>query len=262
MNNIQEAARPTLERVPGSPPELDEQTLDALAGEIYPGVFRGKPWNEAWQCPEGEFFGLDMQRGDPCPSCGGLLTEAYPLSETRERIVKELARPDAALWLVRRPEGALAGFSWAFSYECPVEFAAEKYKTPEMQAAIVRALGGCGITARFFYLSESGIDPDSGMRGYGMSNDMHTVRLAEAQRLGLPAVQRTSVSGPMYRTSSRFMRQISGPIGAYEQGVQQITVTDEMAGPLDTERRDRALFVWLTSEAETPNSSTNQKSTI
>lgn len=262
MSNMQEINRPTLERVPGNPPDLDPQMLEDLAGEIYPGVFRGEPWNEAWRCPEGEFFGLDKQCGDACPNCGGPLTEAYPREETREYVTQELARPDAALWLLRTPQGKLAGFSWAFSYESPEEFANEKYRTPEMRATIVRALGGCGITGRFFYLSESGIDPNSDMRGFGMSNEMHAVRLAEAQRLGLPAVQRTSAGGPMYRTSSKFMQQISGPIGVYEKGVRRIIVTDEMAGPVDTEREDRALFVRLPDEAEVANSSTNLKSTI
>lgn len=204
-----------LEQIPGDPRELPAPDLEALS-KLYARVFAGEPWNEYTVCPiSGAFFGTNTRPEDSCPEaeCGATLQPAYPLEQTKDYIAGELARPDAALLLLRdqEREGKLVGFSWGFSYDSPEAFAAAKYKTPAMQTAIGQLLRGLELgTSGLWYLSESGIENDSRYRGKGISREFHTRRLEIARSLGLDAVQRTSAYGNMYRTSKRTMAQIMG----------------------------------------------------
>lgn len=207
--------RLSLEQIPGNPPGLPEAELEALS-KLYSRVFAGEPWNEYTVCPtSGAFFGIDTKPKDNCPEadCGANLQPAYPLEQTKHYIIGELARPDAALLLLRDQErdGRLVGFSWGFSYDNPETFATTKYKTPAMQVAVGGLLRGLKLGANgLWYLSESGIENDSRYRGKGISREFHARRLEIARMLGLDAIQRTSAYGNMYRTSKRTMIQIMG----------------------------------------------------
>lgn len=236
----------TLERVAGSPPDLNRPDLVALAG-LYARVFAGEPWNENTVCPSsGAFFGLETRLGDVCPEgCGALLAPAYPLGPTTRYIQEELSRPDAALLLLRdrSREDALVGFSWGFSYDSPESLATAKYKTPPMQVAISGLLRQLGLgTNGLWYLSESGIENDPCYRGKGISREFHTRRLAIARSLGLDAIQRTSAFGNMYRTSKRTMTQIMG-METTPDASGTLRPTGVVVGNVpDTEIEGRVLF--------------------
>jgi hypothetical protein len=239
--------KPSLERVPGSPPTLSETDLRTLS-ETYADVFAGEPWNEYTRClQENTFYGRETAPGDSCAGCGAALTLAYPLDETIGNIRTELSRPDTAAWLLFGPAPAreLGGFSWGFTYESPEAFVAAKYNTPAMRKAVVRALAEQGVTGPFYYLSESGIVDRSDLRGQGLSREFHGRRIECAVDLGLVAVQRTLCTGPMYRTSLRCgMRQIMGPEAVFETGVRRIVKTGRVVNDLvDSELADRVLFV-------------------
>jgi GNAT superfamily N-acetyltransferase len=237
----------SLERVPGSPPLLREPELQALSS-TYAEVFAGEPWNEWTRCPDEDvFFGKETNPGDSCSSCNVPLAPAYPLQETMEYIHKELQRPEAAAWILfgRAPERAMSGFSWGFAYQSPEEFAAEKYRTAEMQERVGRALRLQGVTGGFYYLSESGIVDRPDLRGQGISREFHTRRLERAAELGLPAVQRTLSTGPMYRTSQRSgMIQVMGPEAIVDTAARRITPTGRVINDIaDSELANRVLFV-------------------
>jgi hypothetical protein len=233
-----------LERIPGVPPIPAYADLRQTAG-TYAEAFAGPPWNEYVRCPvDGAYFGKDFALGEPCPDDAVPLELAYPLEETTEYISRELCRPDAALFLLRNSVNQVRGFSWGFAYDSPEQFAAEKYKTPGMQQTVARLLGGVGIAGKFYYLSESGLADDPAVRGRGLSREFHRLRLEVAANLGLPAVQRTSSNGPMYRTSRRFMRQIMGPEAEADPVTSKLAPTGRVVGGyLDTENEQRTLFI-------------------
>lgn len=81
----------SLRRIDGEPPTPTYEELGAMAS-VYADAFAGMPWNEYTQCnEEGIFFGRETNPGDRCSSCGQAeLVQAYPESETREYIAKEL----------------------------------------------------------------------------------------------------------------------------------------------------------------------------
>lgn len=237
-----------LERALGNPSNLAEPELESLA-RLYARVFAGAPWNEYTVCPtSGTFFGVDAQPESMCPEaeCATALHLAYPLGRTKDYIAGELARPDAALLLLRDQScaGALVGFSWGFSYDDPETFAAAKYRTSEMQAAIGGLLRQLNLGSNgLWYLSESGIEDDPRYRGKGVSREFHIRRLATARSLGLDAVQRTSAYGNMYRTSKRTMTQIMGVETAPDNKTRQLTPTGVVTNNLlDTEIEGRVLF--------------------
>lgn len=207
--------RLSLKRTSGNPPDLPESDLESLA-KLYARVFAGEPWNEYTVCPtNGTFFGTDTKPEDNCPEadCGATLQPAYPLEQTKDYIIGELARSDAALLLLRDEErdSELVGFSWGFSYDSPEALATAKYKTPAMQVAIGGLLRRLELGANgLWYLSESGIENNPRYRGKGISREFHALRLEIARSLGLDAIQRTSAYGNMYRTSKRTMAQVMG----------------------------------------------------
>lgn len=240
--------RLSLRQVEGAPPDLKSSELTELAG-LYARVFAGPPWNEYTACPvDGTFFSKTTQPGQSCPddTCDAKLEPAYPLETTKGYISRELERPDAALWLLRdEDEGTIAGFSWGFAYDSPEAFAQDKYKTTAMQlttSALLRRLG-LGRNG-LWYLSESGIEDDPRYRGRGLSREFHTRRLEVAQQLGVEALQRTSASGPMYRTSRRSMEQIMGPEAVVDANTGRLVVTGKLVNDLaDRENPERVLFV-------------------
>lgn len=237
----------SLERVPGIPPEISQTDLESLAS-LYGRVFAGEPWREYTRCSlSSVFFGTETQPGEFCPEedCEATLELAYPLAQTAEYITGELARPDAALLLLRDQarNDELVGFTWGFAYQNPEEFAMSKYKTLEMQVAVSGLMSRLALGANgLWYLSESGIDNDPRYRGRGMSREFHTRRLEIARALGLDAVQRTTAYGNMYRTSRRTMTQIMGTeTKPDEEG--QLRATGLMVnGVADTELEGRVLF--------------------
>lgn len=232
-----------VEKIPGEPPSLENPLLEELTN-VYADVFAGPPWNEYTQCStQGTFYGKETKPGENCSCCNMQLALAYPFLETKEYITKELQRPDATLVLLRNGKD-IAGFSWGFSYENPEAFAQEKYKTVEMQNTIKDLLIQQGIEGKFYYLSESGIKDDPQLRGRGISNQFHSLRLAEAKKLGIPALQRTSCEGPMYRTSSKYMQQIMGPEVRVDTIARSFTRTGTIVNNcLDKEIEPRVLFV-------------------
>lgn len=137
------------------------------------------------------------------------------------------------------------GFTWGFSYSGPEEFAVDKYRTPELQERIINVLGKSGVTSAFYYLSESAIRDSPQLRGKGVSLQFHEVRLALASEKGMPAVQRTSSAGPMYRTSQKSgMTQISGPEVVVDTVNKVFNRTGNYVNnEIDTELEPRVLFV-------------------
>lgn len=239
-----------LERIPGTPPQVDEQTLEALA-LLYARVFAEAPWREYTTCSsEGVHFGTETQSGNSCPNsgCSGTLVVAHPPGETATHISQELGRPDAALFVLRdNNEGRIVGFSWGFSYSAPEEFAEAKYRRLEMIVAISGLLRHLGAGEDgLWYLSESGIEDNPSYRGRGWSRVFHTERLAVAQSLGLDAIQRTNCDAVMYRTSGRTMTQVMGPEAVVDPTGQQLVRTGKLVNNLvDTEDPSRVLFVKL-----------------
>jgi GNAT superfamily N-acetyltransferase len=239
----------SLERVPGSPPELQDSDIEPFA-ELYADVFADEPWNEHTVCPvSGVYFGTDTAPGNNCPETGcedTVLQPAYPLEWTKGYIAEELGRPNAALLLLRDQEqdGRLVGFSWGFSYDSPESFANAKYKTPAMRVAIGGLLRQLDLgTNGLWYLSESGVKDDPRYRGKGISRKFHDQRLAIAQSLGLDAIQRTSANGPMYRTSRRTMEQIMGVETAPDTESKKLLPTGTIVNGLaDSEMDGRVLF--------------------
>ncbi|HEV2402625.1 MAG TPA: hypothetical protein VGS08_00300 [Candidatus Saccharimonadales bacterium] len=238
----------SLEQVPGNPPELAGPNLESLA-KLYARVFAGDPWNEYTVCSStGMFYGTDTEPDGICPEpdCGTRLQLAYPLEQTEEHISQELARPDAALLLLRDQErdGELVGFSWGFSYDSPEALAVAKYKMPAMQLAISGLLRRLDLgTNGIWYLSESGIENDPRYRGKGLGRAFHTRRLAIARSLGLDAIQRTSAYGNMYRTSKRTMTQIMGVETEPDPDSGKLRPTGVVVNGLeDSEIEGRALF--------------------
>ncbi len=245
------SAELSLQRV-SNPSALDRRQQIELA-ILYAGIFAGGPWREFTRCSNHPgFFGPETQVGDPCPesSCEGVLGRAYPVRETARYVEAELNRPGAALWLLRNggEQGQLVGFSWAFSYPSPEAFAEDKYATPEMQTAVSGLLRAIGVGADgLYYLSESGILDDPRYRGQGISKEFHRARLEVAGNLGVVAVQRTSSEGPMYRTSSRYMGQIMGPVMEVDAATGLLRPTGEIRnGVTDTENPARVLFASVT----------------
>lgn len=229
--------------------------MEALA-LLYARVFAEDPWREYTTCPgEGVHFGTETHPGDPCPhsGCKSILISAHPPGETATHISRELARPNSALFLLcddddeEEEEGKIVGFSWGFSYSTPEEFAAAKYRKPEMIAAVSRLLRHRGAGANgLWYLSESGIEKSPRYRGQGWSRIFHTERLAVAQSLGLDAIQRTNCDAVMYRTSERTMTQIMGPEAVVDPTSQQLVKTGKIVNDLiDTEDSSRVLFIKL-----------------
>jgi len=246
--------RLTLEQVSGNQSELPECELESLAG-LYARVFAGEPWNEHTVCPtSGAFFGTDTRPDDACPevNCGASLQPAYPLEQTKDYILGELALPDAALLLLRDQDrdDELVGFSWGFSYSNPEALATAKYKTPAMQLAIGGLLRQLNLGANgLWYLSESGIENDSRYRGKGISREFHTRRLEIARSPGLDAIQRTSAYGNMYRTSKRTMTQIMGTETAPDPASGELQPTGIIVNKLkDDEVKGRVLFMKTSSE--------------
>lgn len=238
----------SLERTPGNPSELPESDLESLA-KLYARVFAGEPWNEYTVCPtSGTFFGTDTKPEDTCQEagCGAKLQLAYPLEQTKSYIAGELARPNAALLLLRDEGlgGELVGFSWGFSYDSPEALATAKYKTPAMQVAIGGLLRQLKLGANgLWYLSESGIEDDPRYRGRGISREFHTRRLNIARSLGLDAIQRTSAYGNMYRTSKRTMTQIMGTVNEPDATTGKLRPTGQVVNGLeDSELSGRVLF--------------------
>ncbi|MBX6333852.1 hypothetical protein IRY61_00720 [Candidatus Saccharibacteria bacterium] len=241
-------AQPTLEsieRVPGSPPQLSEGDLYDIAA-TYADAFAGEPWNEFTRCSgDGRFYGKDTTSGQPCPDGdGGVLELAYPRKETADYIARELTRPDVSLFLLRKM-GGIAGFGWGFSYASPEAFAKDKYRTPEMKQTVVSLLGRSGITGKFYYLSEVGLADDPNIRGRGLSRGFLAGWLQVARELQLPALLRTSCSGPMYRTSQAAgMKQIMGPEVVVDTKTRAFIPTGRIInGVSDTENSQRVLFV-------------------
>jgi hypothetical protein len=236
-----------LEKISGSPPNLDQSELNELA-LLYAKVFAGEPWNEFTYCPkEKKYFGETTQEGQACPepNCGAVLGLAYPTFETAEYIAKELTRPNAALFLLLgRDDDRVRGFSWGFSYSDSEEFANDKYKTPEMRIAINGLLRNLDIgTNGLWYLSESGIEDDPRYRGQGWSNIFHARRLEVASSLNLDAIQRTNCLGNMYRTSVRTMLQIMGPQTVPDPLTRELKPAGIIVnGVVDMENSDRVLF--------------------
>lgn len=237
-----------LERIRGKPSSVTRDDLEIIA-TLYARAFAGRPWCEYTVCSvEGLFFGRDTNPGDRCstPGCIGTLVLAYPLEQTIEYIRQELERPLSALFLLRdQDDGKIVGFSWGFSYPTVASFVADKYKTPEMRAAIGGLLQRLSIgQSGLWYLSESGIEDDPRYRGQGWSGKFHRERLIVANAHGLDAIQRTSCDGPMYFTSRRLMTQIMGPESATAEGIKSIYRTGEIVnGIVDLEMPSRALFV-------------------
>lgn len=232
-------------RVESEPPTPTPDELQVMAS-VYADAFAGEPWNEYTKCPsEGEYFGNETNPGTQCASCGECkLVEAYPNEETQTYITKELSRPDSSLFLLRSNE-EVVGFTWGFSYGNPEEFAVEKYRTPEMQEKVVNILGKNGVSSAFYYLSESAILNNPELRGRGISLLFHKVRLGIAAEKAMPAVQRTSAEGPMYRTSqSSGMTQIMGPEVVVDTKKRTFTRTGRYVNNVvDTEIEPRVLFV-------------------
>lgn len=234
-----------LRRLTGEPPEPTTDELGAMAA-VYADAFAGSPWHEYTKCVgEDKFFGRETQLGDLCSSCGEeALIEAYPDGETRKYITKELTRPDSSLFLLRHDDDVV-GFTWGFSYSSAEEFAQEKYGTLEMQERVAHTLGRNGIDSAFYYLSESAILDKPSLRGRGISLLFHQVRLEVAREKGLPAVQRTSAEGPMYRTSQKSgMTQVSGPEVVVDTMKKTFTRTGKYVdNEIDAEMEPRVLFV-------------------
>ena len=234
----------SLTRVEGDIPTPTKQELTDMAG-VYADAFAGAPWNEYTQCPSsGDFYGRDTQPNKLCECGEAELVLAYPSPQTEDYITGELARPDSSLFLLKNEED-IVGFTWGFSYEHPEQFAKEKYQTSEMQEKVVRSLGCYGIDSTFYYLSESAILDDPRLRGRGISLQFHQVRLQVAKENALPAVQRTSSEGPMYRTSLKSgMTQIMGPEVIVDTQAQKFNRTGRIVNNIiDTEMEPRVLFV-------------------
>ncbi len=233
-----------LTRVEGDHPTPSEVELGQMA-EVYANAFAGTPWHEYTQCPvDGEFFGRETQPGQICSRDGAALELAYPQEDTEKYITAELMRPDSSLFLLKDID-RLVGFTWGFSYDTPEQFAEEKYKTAEMQENVVRSLARYGVTSAFYYLSESAILDDPSLRGRGISLRFHEARLAVAEENALPAVQRTSSEGPMYRTSLKSgMTQIMGPEVIVDTRARTFQRTGNIVhDEIDTEMEPRVLFV-------------------
>lgn len=230
-----------IERVKDDLRAIDSSSLLQIAA-VYADAFKWDEWNEWTKCPvDNRFFGANTSPGEPSTCCNEPLQLAYPAAETVEYIRRELARPEASLFLLRDDE-QIAGFSWAFMYASPAALAAEKYRTHQMRQRVVSALAGVGITGSLYYLSETGILKDPRYRGKGVSNDFYQLRLERARALGLPAVQRTTVNSPMYMTArSAGMTQLIGPIA--ERRENSLVPTDKFAGEIqDSEVSPRVLF--------------------
>lgn len=232
----------TLRRIEGQPPRPVSDELTEMA-EVYADAFAGPPWNEYTKCPsDNAFYGRETEVGEPCPDDNVPLELAYPQEATEEYIINELDRRQASLFLLESDK-EIAGFSWGFAYENPEQFATEKYRTPEMQEKITRLLGEQGIKGAFYYLSESAIRDNPKYRGRGISSQFHIARLEVAAEYELPAIQRTSSKGPMYRTSSKYMRQIMGPEMTVDTKARTFTSTGCIVnGVEDTEMEGRVLF--------------------
>lgn len=234
----------SLRRIDGTPPEPCLEELIDMAS-VYADAFAGSPWNEHTKCPaEGVFFGKETKSGEMCLNCEEAeLVQAYPSNETQQYIKKELARPDSSLFLLEANKH-IVGFTWGFAYDNPEQFAEEKYDTKEMQTNIINILGKYGIQSSFYYLSESAILDKPDLRGKGVSLQFHKVRLEVASEKGLPAIQRTSAVGPMYRTSQKSgMTQISGPEVIVDTRNRTFTRTGSyINNQVDIENEPRVLF--------------------
>lgn len=190
----------------------NDQTAEETAG-VYARVFAGEPWNENTICPRGnEAYGLETQAGQPCPNprCGGILREFYPREETMAYIRKEGTREDA-LVLVARCRERVVGFSWAYTYVSPEEFAAQKYQPSRpMQEQVTELLRNQGATGRFYYFSETGILPE--YRGNGLTDDFYRARLLVADQKSLTTLVRTNWQSPIIVVARRFgFSQLMGP---------------------------------------------------
>lgn len=207
-----------IRQIEGTPPQFVGDELARLA-TTYANVFAGEPWREVSRCEDG--FSPEPA-GSRCEVCGEVRADAYPLEEQMQTITGELARPNAACFVLEdEQDQAFIGFSWGFCYENVDEFLAQKYEGSgreyeQLRDDACRVLGRYGIGAeRFYYLSETGIIDDPRYRGRGISKEFVQRRVTVATGLGLDIVQRTSIESPMFRTmkSSGFTQVMGQNIG-------------------------------------------------
>lgn len=220
----------------------DLQTELANIAGLYADVFSGPPWNEFTLCPNDKtFFGKETKPGDLCRKCNKELIPAYPLDKTQNYILKEYLRPNGIV-LIAKNGNEMVGFAWGFSYEKPLEFASEKYRTEDMQQKVISVLENNGIDKKFFYFSEAGVVEN--FRGYGLSNQLSRLLFEQGEKLKYPVVMRTNCCSPMVKIANNFeMKLVYGPITKVNTEKKEFVKTGDVINFLDTENEERVLFV-------------------
>lgn len=217
--------------------------IDQVAG-LYADVFAGPPWNEATKCvTTGSFYGPDTQAGAPCPDCSTPLAEAYPRDETTEYILDEMGKANP-IGLLAFVNSELAGFSWGYQ-TTPDKLAESKWKTPKMQKTVKDLLAKYGVSDKFFYGSETGIDPQ--FRGKGLGKQLVESRLWRILSTGENYVLiRTNIDSPMYGICkyTKGFEQILGPVADRPLFSKKWQKKYKYINAIDEENVDRALFLY------------------
>lgn len=165
---------------------LSNQSDLLPVARLYAQVFAGWPWFEVSLGPGCGEFRPD-QPGLLCPCGCGILTPAYPPTETVAYIVKEITRP-LAVALLAILDNRPVGFAWGFQMSGK-QFTKDKYKKPASRPQVLRAVRD----QTYFYISEVGVDPLS--QGNGLGTQL-SVSLAQ-QNPGRPLLMRTNQDSPM-----------------------------------------------------------------
>lgn len=219
-----------------------EVELEQLA-KLYADVFAGPPWSEYTCCPDcSEFFGIQTKPGDRCLNCGGELSLAYPVEQTKEYILRENRKANSVCILAKRG-CRIVGFAWGYTYQYLEDFVEQKYRTEKMRFEIKNLLEQNRINGSFFYFSECGVRQDE--RQKGISNFLSGDLILKAKALNLPVVLRTNCESPMMAVAERYkMTQIMGPVVEINRGAKIIKKTSKLVDDFrDLEIEERVLFV-------------------
>jgi hypothetical protein len=219
----------------------DSKLIESIVN-LYAKVFAGPPWNEFCRCSCcNKFYGQEQSIGLPSPCCSESLIEAYPLAETSDYIIKELAEKNALLTYLVNFNNEIFGFAWGYQ-STPQQFAGEKYQTQEMRQTIINLLNSAGLHEELpiYYFSECGVEENN--RGKGCANILTQEIIETAKFLGLPLLMRTNCQSPMVAVAQKFgMKQFFGPEMIYQNS--QIITTERIINGTDLENPNRVLFI-------------------
>jgi ribosomal protein S18 acetylase RimI-like enzyme len=188
---------------------MNQELKPIVTARCYSTVFRGQPWEEAFKDDNGTFYPpgtIDwLQRG---------LIRAYPLKDTAQYIVKELANPNSIYVEQNDPANPnrVIGFGWGYSLNNSDALVRIKWPTATQEEA--RSLKNC-IQAYcgnnpIWYLSEVGVLPQFQGQGRGL---LLVNQLINAAPIEMPIIMRTNADSPMVRIAGKTkFNQIVGPV--------------------------------------------------